>query len=116
VRLLLDENCSGRRLLARLRAAGHTAETVLGALGSGTTDAAVLDYAARKKFAIITKDVDDFQSVAAGRKRHRGLLLINKETARPSLSYEAIVRAVSNVEAIYPRMEGLVISLNEFQW
>jgi predicted nuclease of predicted toxin-antitoxin system len=116
VRLLLDENCSRRRLLARLRAAGHTVETVLAALGSGTTDAAVLDYAARKKSAIITKDTDDFQSVVAGQKRHPGLLLIYEETARPSLSYEAIVRAVGNVEAIYPRMDGRVISLNEFQW
>lgn len=116
MRLLLDENCSSRRLLARLRAAGHTVETVIDALGSGTTDAAVFDYATRKKFAIVTKDVDDFRSVAAGRKRHSGLLLIYEETARHSPSYEALVRAICNVAAIYPRIDGLMISLNEFQW
>jgi predicted nuclease of predicted toxin-antitoxin system len=116
VRLLLDENCGSRRLAALQRSAGHVVETVVDALGAGSADTAVLHYAARHGCVLVTKDADDFRTAGTTLKRTPGILVIYEDAKRSPLRYEAIARAVGNVEATYEDVDGLVLALNEFTW
>jgi predicted nuclease of predicted toxin-antitoxin system len=116
MRLLLDENCSSRRLTALLRAAGHVVESVAASLGAGASDGAIFHYAAENGLAIVTKDVDDFRLAASGHEHTPGILLIYEGHGYARLTDGALARAVGNVESIYSQLDGLILALNEFTW
>jgi predicted nuclease of predicted toxin-antitoxin system len=113
VRLLLDENASDRRFVAQLRAAGHDVETTTTSLGVGASDHAIFAYAIQTARVIVTRDCDDFRALAAASAGHPGLLLI---FAGSVAAVEALVRADAHVEAHFPNMDDLVLSLVEFSW
>jgi len=116
MRLLLDENCADAVLLRLLLSAGHDVESVIETLGGGVGDEIVADYAINKSRVLLTKDIADFTSLYAHRSEHAGLLLIREGRDRGRMQPASVVRAIANIEAIYPALTGMVLSMNEFIW
>jgi Domain of unknown function (DUF5615) len=115
VRLLLDENASARSLIERLRNVGHDAVTSVELVGLGARDEYVVEAAVAQRRVLVTRDCDDFRSLYGELSDHPGLLLIygfeQKATATDSL-----VNALNNVANIYPTLDNLVLTLNDFVW
>jgi len=115
MRLLLDENIGHRQLVALLRVAGNDVTTVVEALGIGAVDASVAASAIRDGRTLLTADCGDFRSLYAELTAHPGLLLVyaHRGGAR---TVGAIAAAIGNVAATYPRLDNLILALNDFCW
>ncbi len=111
--LLLDENASERRLVERLRTAGHDVETSVARLGVGAADTAILGAALASRRAIVTRDCADFRTLYAALSEHPGLLLIY---GGKSTTTTAVVNAINRVADLYAATENLILSLNDFFW
>ena len=116
MRLLLDENCSGREFITRLRAGGHDVVTSIAVLGAGASDDAIVSHAHRDHCAIVTKDAHDFRAAVSNTPEHPGLLLVSEDSHAPRLSAAALSRVIDNIATAYPSVRGLVLSVNEFQY
>lgn len=116
MRLLIDENCAEREFVFRLRSGGHDVEIAAQVLGYGASDNAIYDHAVAHARAIVTKDADDFRSLAEKREAHPGLLLIYEDAFLPKRSAKILAQAIDNVAATYPDIESYIIVLNEFIW
>lgn len=114
MRVLIDENCSAREFVARLRSAGHDVETTISTLGASASDVDIAAYAIELNRCIITKDVGDFRSLFSAGKDHTGLMLIYEGRGEMAATPTALVRAVNNVAATYPSLRSFVIVLNQF--
>jgi predicted nuclease of predicted toxin-antitoxin system len=115
VRLLLDENTSGRSFLAQLRGAGHDVEASLARLGPGASDRAIAALAVSDKRVLVTRDCQDFLAMCAQFVEHPGLLLIYGFVGKVTAA-SALVAAVANVAKTYPTLDNLILSLNDFFW
>ena len=73
MRLLVDENCASREFLAQLRSNGHDVESTIAALGAGTPDSAIVEYAIAESRVVVTKNADDFRQILGARRSHPGL-------------------------------------------
>lgn len=115
MRLLLDENTSGRSFLKERLRAGHDAETTIVRLGPGASDEAIAALAVLEKRVLVTRDAQDFLALYAQLADHPGLLLIygfvGKATA-PS----ALAAAIANVAKTYADVTNLILALNDFFW
>jgi predicted nuclease of predicted toxin-antitoxin system len=113
VLLLLDENTSERRLVERLRTAGHDIETSVARLGVGAADSAIVSAALASRRAVVTRDCADFRTLYAALAQHPGLLLIYGGKATTTT---AVVNAVNRIADLYVAPENLILSLNDFFW
>jgi len=116
VRLLLDENCSSRELLARLRAGGHDVVASIAVLGSGASEDAIVSHAHHDRRAIVTKDAHDFRAAVSNTPEHPGLLLVFDDSHAPRLLAAALSTAIDNIATAYRTVRGLILSVNEFQY
>ena len=86
-----------RRLVGRLREAGHEALHTLDLpLGNRTTDAAVNELSTREHYAVVTKDSDFVNSFLLSRRPYKLLLISTGNINNAEL--EALL--VSNLERI----------------
>jgi predicted nuclease of predicted toxin-antitoxin system len=115
VRLLLDENASGRLFVGHLRRAGHDVETTAAAVGLGADDTEIAAAARDRSRVVVTRDCADFRSIYNNLASHPGLLLVYGFEGKATAA-EALVGAVNNVASIYTSMDNLVLALNSFFW
>jgi hypothetical protein len=77
VKILLDEHYAPA-IAEQLRAARHTADTVLGLGLTGVNDHALLEFCERESYALLTNNVRDFAPLAlqwaADGREHAGLV------------------------------------------
>lgn len=86
-----------RRLVSRLREAGHEAvHTLELPLGNRTPDSAINEFSVREKYVVVTKDADFVTSFLLHRRPHK-LLLISTGNIRNS-ELESLL--ISNLESI----------------
>jgi predicted nuclease of predicted toxin-antitoxin system len=111
---LLDENSSSSRFRRALEKAGRDVEIVADVLGAGAPDAPVAAYAIRTARVLITRDQEDFHEHYRGSAEHPGLIVIYPGPSELDAAKLAI--AVGNVEGIWPKPAGLILSLSEFYW
>ena len=97
MRLVVDENCADKEFLVRLRSSGHDAETVVGAVGAGAQDSAVVTYALATRRAIVTKNAKDFRALLGTHEKHPGLTLIFDDSNGPRPSVASLVQSIDNV-------------------
>lgn len=113
--LLLDEDSQAKHLLNLLRMAGHDVMTANEANISGYPDEKVLEYARDHRRVLLTRNCADFQELHQTNPNHPGILAVYQD-ADPSknMSYQAIAKAINNLET-----SGLVLT-NQFiilnQW
>ena len=75
MRLLVDEDIASDELMARLRKAGHHAESP----EKGGLDAAVWERAQAAQLIVVTGNPDDFIALAERQPGHHGLLVVYGE-------------------------------------
>jgi predicted nuclease of predicted toxin-antitoxin system len=112
VHLLLDENASGRTFVSRLLSASYNVETSIALDGPGAADVTIFETAITSNRALVTYDCSDFRTLYATASWHSGLLLIYGN----GLATDVLVRAIDRVAELYPILDDLVLSLNDFRW
>ncbi|GMU53041.1 MAG: hypothetical protein AMXMBFR33_21870 [Candidatus Xenobia bacterium] len=100
LRLLLDEDTQARRLVEILRLAGHDVLTVNEASLQGQPDAVVLERARAEKRVLLTNNCDDFRLLHESDPSHPGILAVFQDSdPSKNMAYEAVARALANLEA-----------------
>ena len=113
--LLLDE-CSGALALQRLLvSAGHDVQRSVEALSTAASDLAVLQYAYKENRVILTRNCNDFITLAKEERPHAGILLHYRD-ASGGLTNEQIVKAINNVAKLYSTTRGECFTLNHHIW
>jgi predicted nuclease of predicted toxin-antitoxin system len=103
MRFLIDENLSGPRLAARLRAQGHD-PVLAGNVGLlSVTDARVMIYSITEGLPVLTLDSEDFEDlhdlVIAAAGHHAGILSVRFDNdPRHNLIDRGIATAIGKLE------------------
>ncbi len=115
--LLLDEDSQAKFLVRLLEASGHNVLTVNGAEISGSSDSDVLDYARQHNRILLTRNCDDFQSLHQSNSNHSGILAVY-QGAEPAknMSYQDIVKAISNLESANLPLHSQFVVLNQWKF
>jgi predicted nuclease of predicted toxin-antitoxin system len=94
-----------RRLVRRLREAGHEALHTLDLpLGNRTTDAAINEFSARERYTVVTKDSDFVNSFLLSRRPHKLLLVSTgniRNTELETLLAANLERIVESFDSFY---------------
>lgn len=114
--LLIDEDSQDKILIAKLKAAGHNVLTAKDANLIGRQDADVLAYAITNNRVVLTGNCDDFCDEASLLKskggHHHGILLrYVKNDPEKDMTYDDIVRAVTNIDEAVKAGELLLSDL-----
>jgi predicted nuclease of predicted toxin-antitoxin system len=104
VRILIDENMSGSRLVVRLRSAGHDIVTAKDLGLASVSDARVLARAVAEDRAALTRDNEDFSDlhdlVVAVGGHHQGILVVLFDNdPRHNLTDRGIATALGNLQS-----------------
>ncbi len=117
LRLLIDEDSQAKPLVNLLRKAGHDVITVNEAGLSGKIDSLVFDYARGSNRVLLTHNCDDFKALHQENPNHPGILAIYQNDDRSKkMSRQAIVKALSNLEAANVPLANQFISLNSWNY
>ena len=103
--LLVDEDSQDKILVAKLKADGHDVLTATDANLLGQPDGTVLAYAIAHNRIILTRNCEDFCDEAWALKsrggHHQGILLrYEKNDPAKDMTYDDIVRAISNIARV----------------
>lgn len=81
------------------------------------SDSIVLDYARQNERVLLTRNCDDFQNLHQANPVHPGVLAIyqNADAAR-NMSYQAIVQAITNLEAARFLLSNQFVVLNQWRY
>ncbi|MEM6353040.1 MAG: DUF5615 family PIN-like protein [Cyanobacteria bacterium P01_D01_bin.14] len=116
LKLLLDEDSQAKYLINLLKAAQHEVLTVNDAGLAGQPDENVLEYAKQQGYVLVTRNCDDFQELHAEDSSHPGILAIYRGADEAkNMSYQDIVRAISNAEKSKLPFKRRFIVLNQWQ-
>lgn len=112
LRLYLDDCASSRSLCDLLRGAGHTVVTSADAGLRGEDDEVHFDYAIRERFALVTYNAKDFQTLARLRREagddHPGVIAIYQDNnPRRDMTDQDIVAAIAFLEQCSGGQEGI---------
>ena len=115
--LLPDEDSQAKYLVNMLKTAGHAVLTVNEANIAGFPDDSVLDYARQHNRILLTRNCNDFQVLHQADPVYPGILAIyqNAETAK-NMSYQTIVKAISNLESAGTDLVNQFVILNQWQF
>jgi predicted nuclease of predicted toxin-antitoxin system len=113
LRLLLDEDTQARRLVERLRQAGHDILTTAEAGLRGAPDADVLAFAARKGRVVLTRNCADYLELHRQDPSHHGILCIYQDSdPSKAMTHADIPRAIDNLEGAGVPLAGNFVALN----
>ena len=97
--MLLDEDSQAKYLVNLLQAAGHDVATVSKLDLMNHPDSVVLDAARENERVLLTRNCDDFQELHQANPEHSGILVVYQDSeASKNMSYQAIVKAIDNLE------------------
>lgn len=115
--MLLDEDSQAKYLVNLLQAAGHDITTVNSAGLTNRPDSVVLDYARQDERILLTRNCNDFQELHQANPIHPGILAVYQDAdSSKNMTYQAIVKAIANLEmAEYPLKNQFVI-LNRWSY
>jgi predicted nuclease of predicted toxin-antitoxin system len=115
--LLLDEDSQAKYLVNLLHTVGHDVITVNEAGLGGRLDATVLDYARQQMRVLLTRNCDDFEELHQAKPTHPGILAVYQNSdSLKNMSYQSIVGAISNLEAVGYAIENQFIVLNQWNY
>jgi predicted nuclease of predicted toxin-antitoxin system len=98
-----------------LVAQGHDVVTTADLGLDGQPDLTILESAVREDRVLLTKNCLDFLDLHRKFPNHKGILLVFQEPEK-LMSYETIVRAISNVESAGILLENTCQTLNSWQF
>ncbi len=115
--LLLDEDSQAKALVGLLKTAGHDVLTVNEAGIAGSLDDAVLKYARTEGRVLLTRNCNDFQELHQDNSTHPGMFAVYQD-AKPAkhMSYQAILKAIANLEASGLELANQFIVLNQWSY
>lgn len=117
LRLLLDEDSQAKYLINLLRAANHDLLTVNEAGLGSRPDAIVLDYARQNERVLLTRNCDDFEELHRVNPIHLGILAVYQNPGSfKNMNYQAIVKAISNLDASGYVLENQFVILNQWNY
>jgi len=117
LRLLIDEDSQAKPLVKMLREALHDVLTVNEAGLQGKIDSLVLDYARQDNRVLLTHNCDDFEELHEANSTHLGILAVYKnDDPSKDMSFRAIVKAISNLEAALVPLAEQFIPLNAWNY
>lgn len=115
--MLLDEDSQAKYLLNLLQTAGHDVVTVNAAGLMNRPDSTVLDYARQDNRVLLTRNCEDFQELHQLNPIHSGILAVYQDfDVSKNMSYQAIVKAVANLELANYSLENQFIILNQWNY
>ena len=117
LRLLLDEDSQAKYLVNLLRAAEYDVITVK-EVGLGShSDLAVLTYAGQQGRVLLTRNCEDFQELHQASPVHQGILAVYQNPgSSKNMSYQAIVKAIANLEKANYVLENQFVILNQWNY
>jgi predicted nuclease of predicted toxin-antitoxin system len=117
LKLLLDEDSQAKYLANLLRVASHDVLTVNEAELGGLPDVAVLNYARQQRRVVLTRNCEDFINLHQIGTVHAGILAVYQSYEQSkNMSYQAITRAIANLEEVGCLLENQFIILNQWNW
>jgi predicted nuclease of predicted toxin-antitoxin system len=121
VRLLLDECSQAKLLVTKLVAAGHDVQTALQAGVIGVRDDLVFATAIANNRILLTINCADFIALSAALNAqgvpHPGVFLVYLQNdPNRDMSYDRIVKAITNLEETQVRLSNTYHSLNRYDF
>lgn len=118
--LYLDDCADDDTLIVRLRRAGHEVNTPRLAGTVGAPDSDHLEYAARNRQTLLTKNPSDFLALHnvwfSKERQHSGILLVYDERdVSKNMTRSQIVAAIDNLVAAAVPIENQVHILNHWR-
>ncbi|MEH1845599.1 MAG: DUF5615 family PIN-like protein [Nostoc sp.] len=115
--MLLDEDSQAKYLVNLLQAAGHDVVTVNLAGLMNRLDSVVLDYPRLNQRVLLTRNCNDFHELHQVNPAHSGILAVYQDfDAAKNMSYQAIVKAIANLETAKYPLENQFIILNQWSY
>jgi len=117
LQLLIDEDAQAKPLVRLLKASGHDVLTINDLDMAGTPDEEVLAFAKQKSRLVLTRNCDDFEALHENNADHSRILLVYRDANKSKdMTYEAIVRAINNIEAAGVTFSKQCIRLNQWMY
>lgn len=117
LRLLVDEDTQAHLLVELLRADGHDVLTVSEANLTARPDLTVLNFARSEQRVLLTRNCDDFFILHEADPAHSGILAVYQDAApKKAMNYNAIVKAITNLENTGLPLPEQFIVLNHYNW
>lgn len=117
LRLLLDEDSQAKRLVSVLEQAGHEVLTINKVGLAGSSDDVVLNYAKEANLILLTHNCDDFEELHNLNPNHSGILAVYSNANRlKNMSFQAIAKAIMNLETSGISLANQFISLNSWNY
>ena len=115
--MLLDEDSQAKYLVNLLQAAGHDVATVNTWDLMNHPDSVVLDAARENERVLLTRNCDDFQQLHQANPEHSGILAVYQDSeASKNMSYQAIVKAIDNLERAEYDLNNQFVVLNQWSY
>ncbi|MCC3414042.1 MAG: DUF5615 family PIN-like protein [Microcoleus sp. PH2017_29_MFU_D_A] len=115
--MLLDEDSQAKYLVNLLQAAGHDVATVNTLNLMNHPDSVVLDAARKNERVLLTRNCDDFQELHQANPEHSGILAVYQDSeASKNMSYQAIVKAIDNLEIAEYDLNNQFVVLNQWSY
>ena len=117
LQLLIDEDSQAKPLIRLLKAAGHNVLTINNLDMAGAPDEEVLAFAKQENRVVLTRNCDDFEALHMDDSDHAGILLIYRDSDRSkNMSYQDVVRAISNLETVGVTFSTRCFRLNQWMY
>lgn len=115
--LLLDEDSQAKYLVQLLQAENHSVLTVNNAGMSGQPDHKILTFASQKNRILLTRNCHDFLRLHENNENHCGILAVYQDAeSSKNMSYQAIVKAIANLESAEFSFTKQFVVLNHWNY
>ncbi|MGH8001749.1 MAG: DUF5615 family PIN-like protein [Brasilonema sp.] len=115
--MLLDEDSQAKYLVNLLQAACHDVVTVNAVGLMNRSDSVVLDYARQHGRLLLTRNCNDFQQLHQVNPSHPGILAVYQDSdVAKNMNYQAIVKAIANLEVAEYPLGNQFIVLNHWNY
>ncbi|MEG5018326.1 DUF5615 family PIN-like protein [Microcoleus sp. B4-C3] len=115
--MLLDEDSQAKYLVNLRKDSGHDVATVNTLDLMNHPDSVVLDAARQNERVLLTRNCDDFQQLHQANPEHSGILAVYQDSeASKNMSYQAIVKAIDNLETAEYELNNQFVILNQWSY
>ncbi|MGL5197042.1 MAG: DUF5615 family PIN-like protein [Chroococcales cyanobacterium] len=117
LKLLLDEDSQAKYLVNLLQRQGYDVIPVKVAGLNGKPDIAVLNYARQEERVLLTRNCEDFLILHQSNPVHPGILAVYQDPdPAKNMSYQAIAKAIANLESANYGLTNSFIILNQWNY